>query len=441
MRAYEVNFDGLVGPTHNYAGMSYGNIASLANERMVSNPRQAALQGLEKMHFLARLGVRQAVLPPHERPYMPLLRQLGFSGTDAQILQTVQKEHPQLLLAALSSASMWAANAATVSPSADCANGRLHITPANMNYHLHRTIEAGMTERMLRAIFSDPAHFCVHDALPSNRFFSDEGAANHLRFCNQYGDRGVELFVYGKQAVGEMRNERPARYPARQTLEASQAIARGHQLDPSRLLFVQQNPAAIDAGVFHNDVISVSNQNLFLYHEQAFVNTSEVVEAIQNKMAGTLIAIKVTSAALSLEEAVSSYLFNSQIVTLKEGRMVMIAPTECQEMENARAFCQSLEGGIIDRIYYMNLRESMRNGGGPACLRLRVVLTEKELAAVKPHLFLTDQLYETLKDWINRHYRDRLEQADLADPKLLQESHEALNELEQILHLGKIYEF
>ena len=27
--AYEVNFDGLVGPTHNYAGLSYGNVASL----------------------------------------------------------------------------------------------------------------------------------------------------------------------------------------------------------------------------------------------------------------------------------------------------------------------------------------------------------------------------------------------------------------------------
>ena len=51
--AREFNFDGLVGPSHNYAGLSFGNVASFSNVKSASNPKQAALQGLAKMRALA----------------------------------------------------------------------------------------------------------------------------------------------------------------------------------------------------------------------------------------------------------------------------------------------------------------------------------------------------------------------------------------------------
>src|SRR5262245_53014556 len=150
MRSSEVNFDGIVGPTHNYAGLSYGNIASLKSKLTVSNPRQAALEGLEKMKFLMDLGVQQAVLPPHERPHLPTLRALGYSGSDAEILSKVQKDDPVLLTACSSASAMWAANAATVSPSADSSDRRVHFTPANLVTQFHRSIEPSMTARVLR---------------------------------------------------------------------------------------------------------------------------------------------------------------------------------------------------------------------------------------------------------------------------------------------------
>src|SRR3954449_10665729 len=99
MTEHEVNFDGIVGPTHNYAGLSFGNVASMSHRRAVSSPKQAALQGLAKMKFLHGLGVMQAVLPPHERPHLPTLRRLGFTGDDADILAKVVREDPTLLAA------------------------------------------------------------------------------------------------------------------------------------------------------------------------------------------------------------------------------------------------------------------------------------------------------------------------------------------------------
>lgn len=438
-RAYEVNFDGIVGPTHNYSGLSWGNIASIANENVVSNPREAALQGLKKMLFLAKLGIPQAVLPPHERPYVPFLRSLGFSGASDAILRSAKSCCPMLLFACSSAAAMWAANAATVSPSADCRDGRVHITPANLSHKFHRSIEPTTTKRILQAIFPEPTYFCIHDPLPPGSHFSDEGAANHMRFCTAHNHRGVEVFVYGRKAFAPNTSQ-PEKFPARQTLEASQAIARTHQLHEHDVIYAQQNPAAIDAGVFHNDVICTNNQSFLFYHEQAFVNTQEVIDAIQNRLSVPLCLVKVKSSDIPLEDVVSSYLFNSQIVTINGGEMVMLAPEECRQVPRVKHFLDKIDWAI-DRVHYCDLRESMRNGGGPACLRLRVVLTPIEIEATNPHVFLSEKLYETLKDWIQRHYRDRLTGEELSDHLLLRESMEALDELTQILHLGSIYPF
>lgn len=436
----EINFDGIVGPTHNYSGLSYGNVASIKYKQQASNPKQAALQGLAKMKYLMDLGVVQGVLPPQERPHISTLRQLGFSGSDEAILTKALRETPQLFYACCSASSMWAANAATVSPSADSCYGRLHITPANLISKLHRTIECPVTAAVLRQIFPEERGFVNHPALLSSVALADEGAANHTRFCRQVDEPGVQLFVFGRYAFENAPTLSPARFPARQTYEASSTIARLHKLDPEAVVFAQQSPQAIDAGVFHNDVISVGHQNLFLYHEDAFVNTPQVIEEIRMKVAATceteMQFIKVSADEIPLSDAVNSYLFNSQIVTAPDGSIHVIAPTECLEIDSVKNF---LEQRVLPfaKIHYFNLRESMRNGGGPACLRLRVVLNQKELAAAHAPVFLTPQLYSMLVVWVERHYRDRLLPEDLADPQLLRENRAALSDLAQLLQLGK----
>lgn len=445
MSGIEANFDGLVGMTHHYAGLSMGNKASMTHRGKKSNPRKAALQGLMKMKALSDMGLVQGVLPPQQRPNLPTLRLLGFTGSDEQVLNKAA-QYSLLLLSKLSSASsMWTANAATVSPSADSADQRVHFTVANLNKKLHRSLESMETSRALKATFSDQNHFVHHEPLPQHVDWGDEGAANHNRFCGEYGEAGVQLFVYGREALQE--GIAPERYPARQTLEASQAVARLHQLEEARTVFAQQNPVAIDSGVFHNDVIAVSNRNVFFYHQQAFLNQQSVLAELREKMARlgqTLITVEVPAEQVTIQDAVGSYLFNSQLLSQPDGNMMLILPEECRRNHNVSSYLQSLiaEGNSpINKLHFFDLRESMRNGGGPACLRLRVVLSEKELAATNPATLMTPALYQRLTTWVERYYRDSLYVADLADPQLLDEVYSALDELTQILKLGPIYEF
>jgi len=444
MNAIEINFDGLVGPTHNYAGLAHGNLASEKNKGRISNPKAAALEGLAKMKFLADLGIRQAVLPPHHRPDIRALRQLGYSGSDAMVLSASAKHAPLLLAACSSASAMWAANSATVSPSADTADGRVHISPANLVSQLHRSLEAPEAAKIFRAIFPDGDIFAHHAPLPATVSLSDEGAANHLRLAPASGGRGVEVFVYGRRALGA-NGASTKRFPARQTLEASETIARRHGVEQSSLC-VLQNPRAIDAGAFHNDVVAVANQNVLLYYSDAWVNGKQVVARIGKMLrerGGELIAIRVTPRQVPLADVVKSYLFNSQLVSLPDGSMAMIAPMECKRTPSARRFLDSLVkmGAPIRQVHFVDVRQSMRNGGGPACLRLRVRLSDREIAAAHPGVFFTPKLHADLIAWVIRHYRDRLSPADLADPNLLEESHRALDELSGILSLGAIYDF
>ncbi len=439
---YEVNFDGIVGPTHNYAGLARGNLAAQAHAHELSNPREAALQGLAKMKALFDLGLKQAVLPPHERPYLPALRRLGFAGPPGDILAAAWEQEPGILLACASAAAMWTANAATVSPSMDTGDGRVHLTPANLVTNFHRAIEAETTSRILCRIFADPARFTVHPPLAPVAHLGDEGAANHTRLCADYGAPGVELFVYGRVAF-DAQAPAPEKYPARQTREASAAIARLHKLEPVRTVFAQQNPKAIDAGVFHNDVIAVGNRNVLLYHQDAFVDEQRVLGELNEKFDGELVAVRISRNEVPLGDAVKSYLFNSQLVSLADGTMVLIAPSETAEVESVRSCIDRLLAGNapIAQAHRFDLRQSMNNGGGPACLRLRVVLSEDELAAVHPGVLFDAALYERLTAWVTRHYRDRLSLADLADPALYTESCTALDELTEILGLGSLYDF
>lgn len=443
MSACEFNFDGLVGPTHNYSGLAYGNTASVENQSKVSNPRKAATQGLRKMKALHDLGVPQAVLPPQERPAVDVLRRLGFSGSDHDLVRQARRDAPSLLAACCSASGMWVANAATVSPSADSVDGKVHFTPANLHSNFHRHIEVPTTARVLQAVFSNPDYFVHHAPLPSVPLMGDEGAANHSRFCANYGSAGVQLFAYGNRVFGSG-SPMPARFPSRQTFEASQAISRLHQLNLALVVFAQQHPDAIDAGVFHNDVIAVGNQHVFFVHEHAFVEQTRLREEIQAKFGSVALEwIEVTSDAVSLEDAVASYLFNSQLVTLPSDGMALVVPEECQSHERVWSYLQGLAAShdIIETVEVFDLRESMQNGGGPACLRLRVVLTDEEAAQVKPSVLFDDTLHEKLKAWIDTHYREELREDDFADPVLLDQSRTALDELTQLLDLGSIYPF
>lgn len=448
----EVNFDGIIGPTHNYAGLSAGNIASTSNRGLTSRPRDAALQGLAKAASLARLGLMQGWIPPHERPHIPTLNALGFTGSAEVALSSAARDAPHLLARVSSASAMWTANAATVTPSCDASDGRLHMSVANLRAMPHRSIEPPQTAQILRAIFADQRRFVIHDALEaidSNgelTAFGDEGAANHTRFTatEQPGAEipGVHLFVFGAQASGAGR--RPSRFPARQTLEASHAVATRHGINPAKCIFAQQHPAVIDQGVFHNDVISVGNGRMYLVHELALLDQQRVLDDLAAAIGPTFFPVEVPESEVSVADAVRTYLFNSQLVTMPDGSMTMVLPSECEGHPGIARLLDRMLGDSncpLQLALYLNVRESMRNGGGPACLRLRVPVTAEELALITPGCLWTPQGHQRLEKWVKQHYREELSPEDLADPQLLRESRTALDELTKILGTGPIYHF
>ncbi len=444
----EVNFDGIVGATHSYAGLSYGNVASSRNQGAQSNPRSAALQGLAKMEAVAALGIVQAVLPPHERPHLPTLRALGYSGTDGEVLSKVAHDDPVLLARVSSASAMWTANAATVMPACDTLDGRTHLVTANLREMFHRAIEAPVTTRALRAIFSDETRFCVHEALSGARNatdFGDEGAANHTRLTRsaQNGGEtaGIHLFVYGTASDC---THVPTQFPARQTRAASERVAQLGGLDPASCVFAQQSADCIDAGVFHNDVICVGNGNLLLCHEAAFEDRTRTHASLRHALGDALIMCEVMHDELTLDEAVKSYLFNSQLLTLADGTMTLVCPIECQEVPRVRAAIERIiadPANPLQRAIFMDVRESMRNGGGPACLRLRVPLSASDLERVNPAVIVNAEKLRQLRGWVTRRYRESLMPMDLADPTLLRETRDGLDELTRLLALGNIYDF
>ena len=443
MKQFEVNFDGLVGPTHNYAGLSFGNVASLNNANAASSPKQAAKQGLLKMKALSDMGMMQGVLAPQERPDIAALRRLGFSGSDARVLESAAKQSREIFLACCSASSMWTANAATVSPSADTADGRVHFTPANLTNKFHRSLEPQVTGNILKATFANEKHFAHHLHLPDNEHFGDEGAANHTRLCSDYSHAGVELFVYGRHAFDPSKPA-PTKFPARQTLEACQSVARLHGLSEEGVVYMQQNPDVIDQGVFHNDVIAVGNQNVLFYHDQAFYKKDAGLKELQTKFGDSpLHLIEVPTDEVSVQDAIKTYLFNTQIITLPSGDMTIIAPTDCEENDAVKRYLDKLVtlGTPIKSVNYFDVKQSMRNGGGPACLRLRVAMNDQELDAVNPATLINDMQFARLNKWVDKHYRDVLAEDDLRDPQLLIESRTALDELTQLLKLGSVYPF
>lgn len=421
-----LNLDGLVGPTHNYAGLSQGNVASMKNRAKISHPKRAALQGIDKMEAVRNLGAPQGIIPPLARPKLDTLRALGFSGNTASLLEQANRTGPALLNAVWSASSMWTANAATVTASSDAKDGRVHFTPANLASTFHRSLETDETADTLRRIF-DAACFAHHEPIPA--FFGDEGAANHTRLSDGVG---VDVFVYGR----EMDRRSTEVFVARQFREASEAVARKHGV--RHPVFLKQTPRAIDGGAFHNDVVAVGEAQTWLMHESAISSHDlEVLKSAFEAATGSPLRVCVVSdAELPLQEAVTSYLFNSQLLHL-DGGIVLVAPQEVQHSTRAHAVVEHwLSEGVLQTAHFFDLRESMQNGGGPACLRLRVPLTDDELSSVHEGVLLTHDKANHLREWVRKHYRDELSPDDLRDPKLVEETHLALDVLTAILDLG-----
>jgi len=396
----EINFDGIVGPSHNYAGLSLGNLAATGNKGKISRPRAAALEGIAKMRANLALGLTQGILLPHPRPNATWLGSLSSA---------IETADYGLRVNALSASAMWAANAATVSPAGDTADGRCHLTVANLVTMPHRSHEWPNTLAQLRVAFGNGAYFAVHDPIPPP--FGDEGAANHMRLSPGHGSPGVEIFVYGISG---------GPFPARQHPEASKSVARAHGLDPKRTLFVEQSPEAIAAGAFHNDVVAVADGLTLFAHEQAFADRHRFYGDLQRLLPDVRI-VEVPASAVSLAEAIRSYLFNAQLVTLPAGEQALILPGEARESEAVWSWLEAMVAGNgpIRQLHVVNVRESMANGGGPACLRLRVVA---EPETVDPRFLVDGNKLDAIADIISRHWPETIELDDLARPSLWKET-------------------
>ena len=416
MNIREINFDGIVGPSHNYAGLSLGNLASARNAGSVSQPRAAALQGLEKMRSNLQLGLVQGIFLPQPRPARPWLTELGTSIEHA--------EH-HIAANAMSASSMWAANAATVSPAPDTADGKCHLTVANLRTMPHRSHEWVATLAQLRLAFASDA-FAVHGPVPSA--FGDEGAANHMRLVPAHGAAGVEVFVYGV-AGGP--------FPARQHVEASKAIARLHRLDPDRTIFAAQSEEAIAAGAFHNDVVAVANGPVLFAHEKAFADRDAMIDLLAAKVPGFEL-VEVPDAEVPLADAVKSYLFNAQLVTPPDGAMTLVAPTECRDTPTVKAWIDRhlASNGAIRRVNFVDVRQSMANGGGPACLRLRVAC---DPADVDPRFLVDEEKLDRLGAVIARTWPEQVSADDIQAPGLITEVETARSALLEALNLSELH--
>lgn len=435
--AREWQFDGIVGPTHNYAGLALGNLAASGNKGKVANPRIAALQGLEKMIFVRDLGMPQAFLPPHYRPLIGELRRLGFGGDIGMMLDSACRVAPSLLAAVYSSSFMWAANAATVTSSVDNNDGRLHLTTANLASHYHRAIEADFHRRSLRHIFHNETLFMINNYIRPCESFGDEGAANHMVINQNHHKSGTSIFVYGQSPNITFNQQK---YPARQQRLASESIARLHGLSPDRCLFLQQSPEAIDRGVFHNDVIAMNTTSRMIIHQDALIPEHRNQLLAYSKKLPDFRLREVTSAELSVEEAVKTYFFNSQMLELPDRKFAIVAPSECMNNAAVWGLVSSLKSeGVLDDIHYLNLRESMCNGGGPACLRLRIVMTAEQEASFHQGVVLTDDIYTKLVAWVKQHYRDHLTFDDFRDPEFINELDQAYAAFEALVGIPDLY--
>ena len=411
----EINFDGIVGPSHNYAGLSLGNLAATKNAGATSYPRAAALQGIAKMRGNLAMGLAQGFFLPLPRPNQSWLEALAADATT----------DPALLAGAWSASSMWTANAATVSPAPDTEDGKCHLTVANLVTMPHRSHEWPDTLAQLKLVFADTEHFAVHGPVPP--CFGDEGAANHMRFAGNHGEPGLEVFVYGRPG---------GRFPARQHEQASQIVARSHGLDPEKVLFVEQSPEAIEAGAFHNDVVAVANERVLFTHELAFADRQGTYDAITAKCPVAQV-VEVPADRVSLDDAITSYLFNAQLLTPPSGEMTLVVPEECRDNTNVWSWLHDMlaGNGPIRHVNVVDVRQSMANGGGPACLRLRVVA---DPATVDQRFMLDEAKAASLESVVTKYWPESIDPSQVGSDALARQVRTARSKLLEVLEISEL---
>ena len=432
-RWVEIQIDGVIGPTHHFGGLGVGNVASQRSQWRTSHPRSAALEGLAKMEQVAALGVPQFFLPPLVRPDWQFLEQHGYRGERSDILKRCSDENPKLLSAAYSSSFMWTANAATTASGLDTRDGCSHAVIANLCASIHRGIEARGRWLQFKSWTEGIPQVEIHHPLKVDTELRDEGAANHMRLCGASGSgTGLHLFVH--EPVASLEQNAAPKFRSRQGKRASELVADRLQLPWSRRIFLEQTQRAIDAGVFHNDVIATSHRNLLLCHEDAFVDQPDILnqvsKAFERCVGEPLHVIEVRRTDLPLEEAVRTYLFNSQIVSGSDEAMHLICPQQCFESEATRGLIDgwiSDVGNPIQDVAYVPLSESMANGGGPACLRLRWTLPESILDSRLSVWRWTPERGEKLRAWIDRYYSDRLQFEDFQSLEFAEQATVAVN--------------
>ena len=235
------------------------------------------------------------------------------------------------------------------------------------------------------------------------------------------------MFVYGRPG---------GKFPARQHEQASLAVARLHGLDPARAVFIEQNPAAIEAGAFHNDVVAVANETVVFAHELAFADRQGAYDAMR-KAFPALQVVEVPDSAVSLAEAIKTYLFNAQLLTLPDGGMALIVPEECHESKAVWGWCEAMMAGNgpIREVIPVDVRQSMANGGGPACLRLRVVC---DPATVDPRFLLNEAKADQLESVIAANWPEQIDPADIGSEALKDSVRSARNALLEALDLKEL---
>jgi succinylarginine dihydrolase len=288
----------------------------------------------------------------------------------------------------------------------------------------HRSHEWPATLAQLRLAFGNDA-FAVDGPVPPA--FGDEGAANHMRLAPSHGEPGLEIFVYGVSGGA---------FPARQHLEASKALARRHGLDPERTLFAEQSEEAIAAGAFHNDVVAVANERVLFAHEQAFADRETLIAHCQRAVPGFEL-VEVPASEVPLADAVSSYLFNAQLVTPPDGETTLIVPEEARETSSVWGWLERhLAGnGPIRRVEVVDVRQSMANGGGPACLRLRVVA---DSATIDPRFLVDEARLDLIAKVIAREWPEEIDRRELRDADLISDIEDARAALLEALDLNEL---
>ena len=122
--------------------------------------------------------------------------------------------------------------------------------------------------------------------------------------------------------------------------------------------------------------------------------------------------------------------------------MQLILPEEVKDFSNCMSWLDKLKQiSDVKTFNFVDIRQSMMNGGGPACLRLKVILNEEEQNNLNQKFLMNNKKLDSIKLLIEREYRDVLYPDDLKDPSLLDESRRVLDELTQIFGIGSIYAF